>query len=93
MGCPITYHCCKNCGHCTKYSIGRTSVKYECAFGNVDPFGICDRYQADISPSQIMRRIDSEIKWLDSLGVEDGQYKLKVRPPFGQNYRVQERKR
>ena len=88
MGNAIVKPCCKNCGHCTKYLIGRPSARYECAFGNVDPYGICDRYQPDISPSQIMRKIDTEIKKLEKSDVEDGQYRLKVRPPFGQNYRL-----
>ena len=88
MGCPITHKCCKNCGHCTRYNVGKSKEKYECVIGIVDEYGICDRYQPDISPSQIMKRIDEEIKRLDSLAIEDGQYKLKVRPPFGQNYRL-----
>lgn len=92
MGCPITHACCKNCGHCTKYNVGKAGEKFECVIGLVDEFGICDRYQADISPSQIMRRIDAELKRLEKSGIEDGQYKLKVRPPFGQNYRVQRKK-
>ena len=83
------HHCCKNCGHVTRYNVGHAGEKYECVTGRVDENGICDRYQPDISPSQIMKRVDAELKKLEKSGIEDGQYKLKVRPPFGQNYRVQ----
>ena len=77
---------CKNCGHCTRYNSRRGIYRYECAFGNVDPDCVCDRYQPDCSPAEIMRKIDRDIKRLNS--VPDGKYELIKRPPFGQNYRV-----
>ncbi len=77
---------CEVCGHCTKYRIPGRPRRYECAFGVVSPYGICDRFQPDVSPSEIMRVIDREMKRLESF--EDGKYQLKTYPDFGQNYRL-----
>lgn len=79
--------CCKNCGHVTYYSHCRKQ-HYECMGRKVAPNGICDRYQRNVSVSEICKKLDKAIAELDK--VEDGQYELKERPPFGQNYRVVE---
>ena len=79
-------NCCKNCGHCTKYHNKNGVHKYECVCGIVDPYGICDRYQPDISPTQIMKVIDDDLIRLSKF--EDGKFRLTERPPFGQNYRI-----
>ena len=79
--------CCKTCGHCTKYNVGKVSEKYECMTRWVDANGICDRYQPNITPAEIMKRIDRDLKRLEK--VEDGKFELTKRPPFGQNYRIQ----
>ena len=79
---------CKKCGHVTKYN--GTVPRYECENGaKVDPYGLCDRFQLNLSPSAIMRKIDKEIERLEKL--EDGVYRLTKRPPFGQNYRIVEK--
>ena len=74
--------CCKNCGHVTCYGSG----KYECQKRKVDMNGICDRFQPMVSSFEIMRLIDKKIAELETY--EDGQFKLKKYPPFGQNYHV-----
>ena len=79
--------CCRTCGHSTKYNLGKASEKIECMTKWVDPNGICDRFQPNISPTQIMKKIDEGLKRLER--IEDGKYELTVRPPFGKNYRVQ----
>ena len=48
--------------------------------------GICDRFQPMVSSFEIMRLIDKKIAELETY--EDGQFKLKKYPPFGQNYHV-----
>ena len=82
---PVVKKCCKNCGHVTCYKLSRT--RYECPFGAVSPNGVCDRFQQNISPTAITRRIDMALKELAK--VADGELKITQRPPFGQNYRVQ----
>ena len=75
---------CKNCGHVICYSY--VTKHYECNHKVVSPYGVCDRYQPDITPAQIMRKIDASLKELEKY--EDGKYELKVRPPFHQNYHL-----
>lgn len=84
----IEVECCKTCGHVTCY---KNSRRYECMKMVVSPNGICDRYQENISPTGIMRKIDEAMKELEN--VEDGQYQIKQRPPFHQNYHIIEGKR
>ena len=50
----------------------------------VDPRGICDRYQKDMTPSEIMKHIDRKLKELEQM--PDGKYIPVQKPPFHQNY-------
>jgi len=76
--------CCKNCGHCTYY---RYLKRYECGGVEVKKNGICDRWQKDCTPNEIMKKIDKKLKELEN--VENGTYKLKVYPALRTNYREQ----
>ena len=81
-------NCCQKCGHVTRYR--GSFPRYECENGKkVDKNGTCDRFQLNISPSEIMRKIDKEIDRLEKM--KDGEYQLTKRPPFGQNYRILKR--
>lgn len=79
--------CCNSCGHVTVYRLSGTH--YECMNKAVNQYGICDRYQPNISPTAIMRVIDEKLKELEAC--KDGEFKLTVRPPFHQNYHIQTR--
>ena len=80
--------CCAHCGHVICYR-GK-GTRYECMRMTVDANGICDRFQDNVPPSEIMRRIDKKLKELEK--IPDGQFKLREFPPFHQNYHVQETK-
>ena len=83
---PSGIDCCRRCGHVTYYTSGKAR-RYECENGKkVQADGVCDRFQPNISPAEIMRKMDREIKRLEKMG--DGAYELKKRPPLGQNYRL-----
>ena len=75
--------CCKRCGHVNYYP---TSNTYECLTRKVEANGVCDRFQENLSPSAIMKKIDKEIARLEKM--EDGAYKLKQYPDFWQNYHL-----
>ena len=76
--------CCKFCGHVTVYSYN--GKRYECMKEPVDPLGICDRFQKNVSPTTIIRLIDKKLKELEDC--KDGSYQLTERPPFRQNYHL-----
>ena len=76
--------CCRVCGHVTIYTYH--GKRYECQKVNVDPYGICDRFQKNVSPAAIFRLMDQKMKELEKY--EDGTYKLTQRPPFRQNYHL-----
>ncbi len=77
--------CCRNCGHVTCYKLNKKY--YECMNGNVvKPEMVCDRFQKNITPAEIIKRAEKEIQRLEQF--EDGRYELKKYPPVGQNYRA-----
>lgn len=75
-------HCCKNCGHVVAYKNG----KLECMKEVVSPYGLCDRFQPQMTPTAITRIIDRKLKELDQY--ENGQFRLTQRPAFHQNYHL-----
>lgn len=81
--------CCKNCGYVTVYSghgKGKPD-KYECInLMEVKANGVCDRWSKIVTPSEIMKRIDKEIKRIEKIEPKD--FHLKDRPKYGQNYHV-----
>lgn len=81
---------CKNCGHATYYKGHRGNGqggRLECTNGIVvDKNGVCDRWIKDVTCAEVMRRIDKEIKRIDK--IPPSEFQLKVRPNFGENYRI-----
>ena len=76
-------NCCKNCTYVTYYK--NYSKKFECAGILVKPNGICDKFSRDVTPREIMRRIDKRLKELEN--VPEGKYKIQEVPNYHQNYR------
>ena len=78
----MSANCCKNCVYVTYYK--HLSKKYECAGKEVKANGICDKFTRDITPKEIMRRIDKKLKEYEN--IPEGNYTIKEPPAYRQNY-------
>lgn len=80
---------CANCGHVTGYrdKKGYAIRYYECANGKqVNKNGVCDRWTKDITPGELIKRIDIELKKIEK--IDPSEFHLPKRPKFMQNYRI-----